>query len=235
MAIYTFRVEGVTCQNCVNSIGAKLASQVDSLSISIDNKIAEVVGDDLTLVQLNQMLEGTRYRFVDVDSINAVADPVLSSWFETYRPLLLIVAFIFGSSLLVQLPLEGISANETMRYFMAGFFLVFSFFKLLDLSAFASAYANYDLMAKRWIGWGFVYPFAELTLGACYLSNVGGQSLHVVTFVLMSFSAIGVIQSVLNKTKIRCACLGTVFQLPMSTITIVEDLGMALMALLMLL
>ncbi len=235
MAIYTFRVEGVTCQNCVNSIGAKLASQVDSLSISIDNKIAEVVGDDLTLVQLNQMLEGTRYRFVDVDSINAVADPVPSSWFETYRPLLLIVAFIFGSSLLVQLPLKGISVNETMRYFMAGFFLVFSFFKLLDLSAFASAYANYDLIAKRWRGWGFVYPFAELTLGACYLSNIGGQILHMVTFLLMSFSAIGVIQSVLNKTKIRCACLGTVFQLPMSTITIVEDLGMALMALLMLL
>jgi copper chaperone CopZ len=235
MAIYTFRVEGVTCQNCVNSIGAKLASQVDSLSISIDNKIAEVVGDDLTLVQLNQMLEGTRYRFVDVDSINAVADPVLSSWFETYRPLLLIVAFIFGSSLLVQLPIKGISVNETMRYFMAGFFLVFSFFKLLDLSAFASAYANYDLIAKRWRGWGFVYPFAELTLGACYLSNIGGQILHMVTFLLMSFSALGVIQSVLNKTKIRCACLGTVFQLPMSTITIVEDLGMALMALLMLL
>jgi len=233
MAIYTFRVEGVTCQNCVNSIGAKLASQVDSLSISIDKKIAEVVGDDLTLVQLNQMLEGTRYRFVDVDSINAVADPVLSSWFETYRPLLLIVAFIFGSSLLVQFPPKAISVNETMRYFMAGFFLVFSFFKLLDLSAFASAYANYDLIAKRWRGWGFVYPFAELTLGACYLSNIGGQSLHMVTFLLMSFSALGVIQSVLNKTKIRCACLGTVFQLPMSTITIVEDLGMALMALLM--
>ena len=235
MAIYTFRVEGVTCQNCVNSIGAKLASQVDSLSISIDNKIAEVVGDDLTLVQLNQMLEGTRYRFVDVNSTHAAEDPGLSSWFETYRPLLLIVAFILGSSLLVQLPLEGISVNETMRYFMAGFFLVFSFFKLLDLSAFASAYANYDLIAKRWRGWGFVYPFAELTLGACYLSNIGGQSLHMATFLLMSFSALGVIQSVLNRTKIRCACLGTVFQLPMSTITIVEDLGMALMALLMLL
>jgi len=57
----------------------------------------------------------------------------------------------------------------------------------------------------------------------------------MVTFLLMSFSALGVIQSVLNRTKIRCACLGTVFQLPMSTITIVEDLGMALMALLMLL
>ena len=233
MARYTFRVEGVTCQNCVNSIGAKLASQVDSLSISVDNKIAEVVGDNLTLVRLNQMLEGTRYRFVEVDSINAVADSVLSDWFETYRPLLLIVAFIFGSSLLVQLPLKGISVNETMRYFMAGFFLVFSFFKLLDLSAFANAYANYDLLAKRWSGWGFVYPFAELTLGACYLSNIGGQSLHIVTFMLMFFSALGVIQSVRNKTKIRCACLGTVFQLPMSTITIVEDLGMALMALLM--
>jgi len=233
MARYTFRVEGVTCQNCVNSISAKLASEVDSLSISVDNKIAEVVGDDLTLVRLNQMLEGTRYRFVGINSTHAVVDPGLSSWFETYRPLLLIVAFILGSSLLVQSPLESISVNETMRYFMAGFFLVFSFFKLLDLSAFASAYANYDLLAKRWGGWGFVYPFAELTLGACYLSNIGGQSLHIVTFMLMFFSALGVIQSVRNKTKIRCACLGTVFRLPMSTITIVEDLGMALMALLM--
>jgi len=50
-------------------------------------------------------------------------------------------------------------------------------------------------------------------------------------------SSVGVIQSVLNKRKIRCACLGAVFNLPMSTITILEDLlmaGMALFSLLML-
>jgi hypothetical protein len=50
----------------------------------------------------------------------------------------------------------------------------------------------------------------------------------------MSFSALGVIKAVANKTQIQCACLGTVFKLPMSTVTIVEDVGMVLMAVLML-
>ena len=48
---------------------------------------------------------------------------------------------------------------ETMRFFMAGFFLVFSFFKLLDINAFADAYSRYDLLAMRWRGWGLIYPF----------------------------------------------------------------------------
>jgi hypothetical protein len=50
----------------------------------------------------------------------------------------------------------------------------------------------------------------------------------------MSFSSIGVIQSVLDKRKIRCACLGAVFNLPMSTITIIENLTMVVMACVML-
>ncbi|MBX9734623.1 MAG: hypothetical protein K2X37_11235, partial [Chitinophagaceae bacterium] len=49
---------------------------------------------------------------------------------------------------------------------------------------------------------------------------------NTVTFVVMTVSIIGVLQSVLNKRKIKCACLGAVFNLPMSTITIIEDLLM---------
>jgi hypothetical protein len=46
----------------------------------------------------------------------------------------------------------------------------------------------------------------------------------------MGISSIGVIKSVLNKRKIQCACLGAVFNLPMSTVTIIEDLLMVAMA-----
>ena len=119
---------------------------------------------------------------------------------------------------------------ETMRFFMAGFFLVFSFFKLLDINAFADAYSRYDLLAMRWRGWGLIYPFVELGLGMAYLANVNPQATHLVTILVMGFSAVGVIQAVANKTQIQCACLGTVFKLPMSTVTIVEDVGMVLMA-----
>jgi len=57
---------------------------------------------------------------------------------------------------------------------------------------------------------------------------------NLLTLIVMGFSAIGVLRAVLGQQEIRCACLGTVFQLPMSTVTIIEDLGMAGMAGLML-
>jgi hypothetical protein len=126
--------------------------------------------------------------------------------------------------------LTTVTSGETMRYFMAGFFLVFSFFKLLDIPAFATAYAGYDLLAARWNGWGLVYPFVELALGIAYLSNFNPLLTHWATIIVMGFSAIGVIRAVTNKIQIQCACLGTVFKLPMSTVTIVEDVGMVLMA-----
>jgi hypothetical protein len=154
----------------------------------------------------------------------------------------LILAFILGGSILVQLgqhaghgmDFSAISGSETMRYFMAGFFIVFAFFKLLDIRAFAVAYAGYDLLAARWHSWGLIYPFVELALGIAYLAHWNPMFTHWATIVIMGFSAIGVIRAVMNKTKIQCACLGTVFKLPMSTVTIVEDVGMVLMAVAML-
>ena len=150
--------------------------------------------------------------------------------------MLLILAYILGASVLVQIGLhglQGVDAMETMRYFMAGFFLVFSFFKLLNVNAFAKAYAQYDLLAARWLGWGRIYPFVELALGVAYLTNVSPLITYWVTIVIMSFSAIGVIRAVVGRTQIQCACLGTVFNLPMSTVTIVEDVGMVVMAIVM--
>ena len=106
---------------------------------------------------------------------------------------------------------------------MAGFFLMFSFFKFLNLQGFAESYAMYDIVAKKWDAWGYVYTFIELALGLAYLSRFNPLITNITTFVVMSISIIGVLQSVLNKRKIKCACLGAVFNLPMSTITIIED------------
>jgi len=113
---------------------------------------------------------------------------------------------------------------------MAGFFLVFSFFKLLDLPSFAASYSSYDVLAKRWFGWGYIYPFVELGLGILYLLNYQMFITNIITVLVMGISSIGVFQSLLAKRKIRCACLGAVFNLPMSTITLIEDLLMVLMA-----
>jgi hypothetical protein len=121
-----------------------------------------------------------------------------------------------------------------MRHFMAAFFLAFSFFKLLNIRAFADAYAGYDLIAKIWPAWGFVYPFVELALGVAYLIDWNPPLTNWVTLVVMGISLAGVIRAVVSKQTIRCACLGAVFNLPMSTVTIVEDALMVAMALWML-
>ena len=117
-----------------------------------------------------------------------------------------------------------------MMHFMAGFFLVFSFFKLLDIRGFADSYAMYDLLAMRWKGYGLLYPFIELGLGLGYVLHWQPRLVNTLTLAVMLFSSIGVIRAVSNRQKIQCACLGSVFNLPMSTVTIIEDLTMALMA-----
>jgi hypothetical protein len=153
------------------------------------------------------------------------------SWLATYKPLLIIAAFITGVSFLT----SGGDLHMGMNYFMAGFFLVFSFFKLLDLKGFASSYAMYDVLAAKVPAYGYVYPFIELALGVAYLTGFNPFVTNITTVIVMTFSSMGVFQSVLNRKKIKCACLGAVFNLPMSTVTIVEDVLMVGMAIAVLL
>merc|ERR1712224_1168815 len=122
-----------------------------------------------------------------------------------------------------------------MRHFMAGVFIVFAFFKLLNLQGFANSYSMYDIVAAKWKTWGYIYPFVELALGLLYLTNIAPLVTNLSTFLILGISSIGVIKSNLDKRKIKCACLGDVFNLPMSTVTIVEDLSMIGMSLIMLL
>ena len=79
------------------------------------------------------------------------------------------------------------------------------------------------LVAKRIKAWGFIYAFIELGLGIAYATNFQPLVINIVTLIVMTISIVGVLQSVLNKQKIQCACLGAVFYLPMSTVTIIED------------
>jgi len=149
---------------------------------------------------------------------------------ESLYPLILIVGYIAGTVVLVAWASGDWSAGALMRHFMAGFFLVFSFFKLLDLRGFVSAYRDYDLVAKALPAWAWVYPFVELALGIGYLLDLIPIVTNLVTFVVMTIGAVGVLKALLNRRRIRCACLGTALNLPMTTVSLVEDVLMAAMA-----
>lgn len=168
-------------------------------------------------------------QFADTPGVR-IADDMAEPSATTYKPLLIILAYILGATALVEIRAGDFEWMRAMSTFMAGFFLTFSFFKMLDISGFASSYRMYDIVAKRLPAYGMAYPFIELALGIAYLTGWNPAVTNAVTLVVMGVSLVGVVQSVLDKKKIRCACLGSVFNLPMTTVTIVEDGLMVAMA-----
>ena len=173
----------------------------------------------------------------DGSSVGGAPDksPVPEQRRESLYPLLLIVGFIAGVTILVAVRTGSFAVEVLMRHFMAGFFIVFGFFKLLDLRGFTETYRTYDLAARVVPAWAWIYPFVEVALGAAYLLAITPVLTNIVTLLLMTLGAIGVAKALFDKRRIRCACLGTVLNLPMTTVTLVEDLGMAAMAGVMLL
>jgi copper chaperone CopZ len=230
---HSYLIKGITCESCVAEVKNKLLmhSEITAVDIALEGQKAAITTQRHLSVAVLQEAIGadTKYK-ISEDTTDHSHGPMEvesdKSWLATYKPLLIIFLFITSVSILTA---DG-NLHLGMGHFMAGFFLVFSFFKLLDLRGFASSYAMYDLLASRVSAYGYVYPFIELGLGLLYLIGLYPLMTSWATVCVMGFSSIGVIQSVLDKKKIKCACLGAVFNLPMSSVTIIEDLLMVGMA-----
>lgn len=238
MSKMTYKVSGLTCGGCVNRVKNTLADFSDTVVVTLtppeatlNNPIADIdtLNAALALVGDYQLAQ------LSLEPYSAIESEKNKSWLATYKPLLLVFSFILLATLSIEVSYGNFMLSRWMPHFMSGFFLVFSFFKLLDLSGFATSYAMYDILAKRVTAYAYAYPFIELVLGIWYLLGWQTTLLNWITLIVIGFSTIGVILAVTKKQTIRCACLGTGFNLPMSTVTIVEDLTMVAMAAWMLL
>ncbi|OSZ77106.1 heavy metal transporter [Chitinophagaceae bacterium IBVUCB2] len=241
---HTYKVSGMTCGGCQAKVQGLLSKLAGVKNVSIDLAKGEAAIDmekHIATADLKAALKDyPKYQLTETPYqqpaiVPMADDKETKSWIETYKPILLIFGYIIGITVLVEYMNGGFVWMRWMTHFMAGFFLVFSFFKLLNLKGFAESYSMYDIVAKKWNSWGYVYAFIELALGIAFLTGFNPILTNSITFVVMSVSIIGVLQSVANKRKIKCACLGAVFNLPMSTITIIEDALMIAMSGLMLL
>jgi len=228
-------VQGMHCNSCVAKVKTALGPFAKKVTVTLNPPTASLSHANATIDEINRALaRAGDYKATTMDIPTVDTEALPRTWLATYQPLLIIVAYILGVSILIELGQPSFDESRWMNHFMAGFFLVFSFFKILNIQAFASSYAMYDLLAIRFKAYGYIYPFIELGLGIAYLISYNPITTNTLTLIVMTFSSLGVIKAVLDKQKIRCACLGTVFNLPMSTVTIIEDLLMAAMALWML-
>lgn len=231
-----FAVAGMTCGKCRAKVETALAKISPGASVTLSPPQA-VFPNGVDLAAANAALADLgSYQLSQPSTVTASSTSSQSdskSWLQTYFPLLLITTFISVASFAGTAG-SGMVFHLWMINFMAGFFLAFSFFKLLDVRGFADAYSGYDLIAMNWKPWGLIYPFVELALGLAYLFRVQLTLTNWVALIVMSVSILGVIRANMRKETIRCACLGTVMNLPMSTVTIIEDGLMIAMAAMML-
>ncbi len=241
---HTYNISGMTCGGCQAKVQGLLSKVAGVKKVSIDLAKGEatidmekhIATDDLKAA----LKDYPKYQLSEGQHQQHAVAPVpdeeeTKSWIATYKPILFDIRLHYGHYFTGRIYARRIYLDALDESFYGGFLFVFSFFKLLNLKGFAESYSMYDVVAKKWSGWGYVYAFTELALGIAFLTGFHPILTNTVTFVVMTVSIIGVLQSVMNKRKIKCACLGDVFNLPMSTITIIEDALMIGMSVIMLL
>lgn len=240
MAWKSYAIEGMHCQSCVSKIRTALEQVAGIARADVTLSPPQVrlqLERDLPFDALDGAVRSAgAYRLnpaLDADAPEEFADSTTTQQGSLY-PLVLILAYLSGTVVLLAWTSGHASLHALMAWFMGGFFLVFSFFKLLDVRGFADAYRSYDIVARAVPAWGYVYPLVELGLGVAYLTGWSLVMTNVATLVLMLIGSVGVFKTLLERRAIQCACLGTVLKLPMTKVTLIEDLGMAAMAALML-
>jgi hypothetical protein len=147
-----------------------------------------------------------------------------------YLPLVVILALTSLAAAAKAMTGGAWDGRDWMHDFMGLFLVVFAMFKFFDLSGFADGFQMYDLLAKPFRPYAYAYPFIELGLGLGYLAQWRLPLIYGVTIAVMLFGALGVIRALQRGLDIRCACMGTVLKVPLSTVALTEDLGMAVMA-----
>ncbi len=235
---HTYNISGMTCGACVAKVKSELlkVGEILSADVQMPSPQATITMQkhiDTEALQ-NFVSKAGPYKITDADTEMVHNMDVAAEEQNSYFPIALIFGYIIIVTLLIQFSQNGFDWMQWMRHFMAGFFLVFSFFKLMNLKGFAEGYSTYDVVAKHWYAWGFIYPFFELGLGIAFLTGLNPLVTNLVTLTVMAVSSIGVVQSVLNKRTIQCACLGTIFKLPLGKVTLFEDFLMIVMSGLML-
>lgn len=144
---------------------------------------------------------------------------------KKYQPLIVII----GISLLAAAALYK-AGLPLMDGFMGWFLICFSMLKLFDIEGFATGFRQYDLLAKRSTVYAKIYPFIELAIGLLYLSGLCPFYTNIATLVVMVFGALGIIRGLQSGRPLECACLGSLLKVPLGTVSIVENFGMAAMA-----
>lgn len=224
------KIDGMTCGACVKTIESALSGLVDPKDFAIDLDLG--IAHFNNTIDTNEVLSrisNSGYPASLIDSSKQVEIPKdkEQSAFDLV-PLYIILSYIVLGSL--GLNAASFTTNKFMTDYMGLFYIIFSLFKFIDYRNFPGAFSRYDPIAKKFIGYGWAYPFIEVYLGINLLSGQHTVLTLLITLIVLGATTIGVLNNLFQKNSIQCACLGTAIQLPLTKATLVENVIMIGMA-----
>ena len=228
------QIYGMTCEGCKSSVEGKLGSLYGVDNVQVDLATGEAVIYSKNPISLSLIKETLppKYSLINEEVVNLDTNGELTvkeSKIKQLKPLFIILGYILIVSILLNY--KNWNLTNAMLDFMGLFYIVFSFFKILDIKGFSMSFKMYDPLAKKAPIYGYIYPFIEVLLGVMFLTRLEVNIALVITVIILGLTTIGVTQTLLNKRAIKCACLGTTLNLPMTEATFIENALMIIMAL----
>jgi copper chaperone CopZ len=229
----------MTCEGCKASVEQALNSVkgIRKAEVNLEEGNAVLSMDrHIDTFALRQALS-SKYTITETENSDQLQQnldlkPIMDKTkFQQLQPLFLIFGYLLATTALLNY--TSWNLEDMMLDFMGLFFIVFSFFKILDLTGFPESFRMYDPLAKLFLPYAWIYPFLEIALGLMFLMRFEIDIALIVTIVILGITSIGVTRSLLDKKSITCACLGTALKLPMTEATFIENAVMIVMALIM--
>ena len=222
----------MTCSGCAKSVRETIKSEaeVNEVRVSLETGLMEIQSKKKFSTSEISTLLGPKYNIQKMVSDSA---KISTTKFKKLTPLLIIFACLILGTLFISHH-KDLNLERSMQIFMGLFFIVFSFFKFLDYKGFPDSFKRYDPLAKRIPGYARIYPFIETFLGIAYLAELQLPLVLLITLVILSFTTFGVFRTLIKKSEIECACLGTAIKLPMTEATLIENGVMLTMSIILL-
>ena len=224
-----FKVSGMTCNGCKLSVEDKLSSLDGVDNAYVDLTKGEAIVHSKSPISFSLISDSLPPKYKVIRTANSQNNETIKvSKIKQLKPLFIILAYISITSLLLNF--KNWDSTNAMLDFMGLFYIIFSFFKILDIKGFSISFRMYDPLAKKLPLYGIIYPFIEILLGIMFLTRIEVELAIILTIIVLGITTIGVTQTLLNKKSISCACLGTTLKLPMTEATFIENALMIIMA-----
>jgi glutaredoxin len=182
----------------------------------------------------------TPQTFIDGERIGGYTDlrafvgkPLPDPKAPTYRPVMVVFAAAALIALAISFVVYGTPFTvRTGEWFIAVSMVILAMLKLQDVEKFSTMFLNYDLLAKRWVRYGYIYPYAELGAGVLMIAGALNWLSIPVALFIGSIGAASVYKAVyIDKRELKCACVGGDSNVPLGFVSLTENVMMVAMAL----